>query len=657
MKKIVLILIGFAIAHQLIAQETATTCAEGKLKAYQSIKKKSRASNFANALMSQYDVHFYYLDIAAERNSTNVSGFTTIGATITSASLDTFCFELNQALTLDSILYNNQSISFIRNGAISYAILPAPVLQNANISIQIFYKGNASLTGGSAIGDGFSTGTSGAWGNQATWSLSEPYSAYEWFPCKQFLQDKADSAWVFVTTDNLNKVGSNGTLEGVDTLPNNKVKYRWKTHYAIDYYLISVAIARYVEYTTYAHPASLPNDSIPIVNYIYNNPNTLPFLKPYLDSLGMMVEYFSDRLGLYPFYGEKYGHCMAPFSGGMEHQTMTSVGFLQNFSLNAHELVHQWFGDHVTCKTWKDIFINEGFASYGEYLAFEHFYNLAAAQTKMLGVHNNVLQDNNATVYFTDTTDVNRIFDSRLTYDKGSAVVHTLRFVLGDSLFFAGLKNFQTQYSFSTASIDDLHSSLQAFTGINLNDYFDQWIYGSGSPVFYGQYYSDGNNIYIKVNESTTSTATPLFKTPLEIRCLSASGDTIIKVDITQNLHTFIIPSSKIISGIKIDPNNWILNKEGQFALNQSLSATHFEDNELGNQLTIYPNPVNDFVEINSNNSEKIDFILMNSQGQKIRSGNFTKLIKLDTGNLNSGIYFIEMNSAKAKTVKKIVKL
>jgi hypothetical protein len=236
-------------------------------------------------------------------------------------------------------------------------------------------------------------------------------------------------------------------------------------------------------------------------------------------------------------------------------------------------------------------------------------------------------------------------------------VVHTLRFVLGDSLFFAGLKNFQTQYSFSTASIDDLHSSLQAFTGINLNDYFDQWIYGSGSPVFYGQYYSDGNNIYIKVNESTTSTATPLFKTPLEIRCLSASGDTIIKVDITQNLHTFIIPSSKIISGIKIDPNNWILNKEGQFALNQSLSATHFEDNELGNQLTIYPNPVNDFVEINSNNSEKIDFVLMNSQGQKIRSGNFTKLIKLDTGNLNSGIYFIEMNSAKAKTVKKIVKL
>lgn len=639
------------------AQEKATSCSEGKTKSYQKIKKKTRASDAANVLMSQYDVHFYYLDIAAERNSTNVSGFTTIGSIVQSAVLDTFCFELNQALTIDSILYNNQSVSFVRNAAISYAILPTAALQNSNISVQIFYHGNASITGAGAIGDGFSTGTSGSWGNQATWSLSQPYSAYEWFPCKQFLQDKADSAWVFVTTDNQNKVGSNGMLEGIDNLPNNKVKYRWKTNYSIDYYLISIAIAKYVEYTTYAHPVSLPNDSIPIVNYVYNNPNTLPFLKPYLDSMAMMVEYFSDRFGLYPFYGEKYGHCMAPFSGGMEHQTMTSIGFLQDFSINAHELMHQWFGDHVTCKTWKDIFINEGFASYGQYLAFEHFYSSTYAQSFMFDVHDDILQDNNASVYFTDTTDVNRIFDSRLTYNKGNAVIHTLRFLLGDSLFFAGLKNFQTQYSFSTASIDDLHNSLQTFTGINLNDYFAQWIYGSGSPVFYGQYYSDGNTIYIKVNESTTSTATTLFKTPLEIQCLSASGDTIIKVDITQNTQTFTIPSSKIITGITIDPNNWILNKAGQFALNQALSTTNFEDNDLGNQVSVYPNPANDFVDINANNSENIDFVLMNIKGQKIQSGNFTKQLKLNTSSLNSGVYFIELNTSKAKTVKKVVKL
>lgn len=157
---------------------------------------------------------------------------------------------------------------------------------------------------------------------------------------------------------------------------------------------------------------------------------------------------------------------MAPFSGGMEHQTMTSAGFLNNFGLNAHELMHQWWGDHVTCKTWKDIFINEGFASYGEYLAYEHFRGLAAAQQDMLDVHDDVLQDPDAQIYFTDTTNVGRIFDSRQTYNKGNAICHSLRFELGDSLFFKGLKTFQSQFSFATAGINDLKVSLENSSGL-----------------------------------------------------------------------------------------------------------------------------------------------------------------------------------------------
>ena len=162
--------------------------------------------------MNRYDVHFYYVDLNVERNTTVISGSTTIGTTVMSASLDTFCFELNPSLVIDSIEYNNQNLAYTRVGAITYALLPSPQTQNTTLSVKIYYKGDASITGAGAIGDGFSTGTSASWGNAATWSLSEPFSAYEWFPCKQFLQDKADSAWVFVTTDKTNKVGSNGLL-------------------------------------------------------------------------------------------------------------------------------------------------------------------------------------------------------------------------------------------------------------------------------------------------------------------------------------------------------------------------------------------------------------------------------------------------------------
>jgi len=170
------------------------SCAETKLAAHSKQKKKSRAGSYNNTLFNKYDVHFYFLDLNVERNTTVISGATTIDAIVTSPTLDTFCFELNDNLVIDSVLYNNQLLNINRIGSIVYAHFNTSVPQNTNVSVRIHYHGDASVTGAGAIGDGFSAGTSTSWGNRATWSLSEPFSAYEWFPCKQFLQDKADSA-------------------------------------------------------------------------------------------------------------------------------------------------------------------------------------------------------------------------------------------------------------------------------------------------------------------------------------------------------------------------------------------------------------------------------------------------------------------------------
>lgn len=657
MKKIILSLYLICLTAFVFGQEM-NPCSISKSAAYSKPSKKSRAGTNDNILMNRYDVHFYYLDLNVERNTTVISGSTTIGTTVMSASLDTFCFELNPSLVIDSIEYNNQNLAYTRVGAITYALLPSPQTQNTTLSVKIYYKGDASITGAGAIGDGFSTGTSASWGNAATWSLSEPFSAYEWFPCKQFLQDKADSAWVFVTTDKTNKVGSNGLLEGIDSLlPGNKSRYRWKTHYPIDYYLISVAVAKYVDYTIYAHPAAMPNDSIPIVNYVYDNPATLTNFKPRIDSVPMVLEYYSELFGLYPFSQEKYGHCMAPFGGGMEHQTMTSIGNLGSFSTNSHELMHQWFGDHVTCKTWKDIFINEGFASYGEYLAFEHFRSLAAAQAKMLNVHNDVLTDPTAMVYFTDTTNVNRIFDSRLTYNKGSAVVHTLRFVLGDSLFFNGLKNFQQNFSFSTASITDLKISLENFTGKNLNNYFSQWLFGEGYPVISAEYASDGTNLFLKVTHTTSSTVTPLFKTPLEIKCTSASGDTTFTIDITQNSNTFIIPSKKNSTGLTIDPNNWLLNTVGTISYNPALISLSLDNIALDNSIRIYPNPTTDYLQIENSSPEMTTLSLFDWNGRRLQHQTLNALTIVDISSLAKGIYLLEIRNATGKISRKVTKI
>ncbi len=655
MKKILctfLLLVACSVAYT----QASNPCSESKILAHSKLAKKTRAGSYDNSLMNKYDVHFYFLDLKAERTTTVISGATTIGAIVTSTVLDTFCFELNPNLSIDSVVYNNQNLTFSRVAAITYALFPTPLIQNTDAFVKIYYHGDASVTGAGAIGDGFSTGTSGSWGNKATWSLSEPFSAYEWFPCKQFLQDKADSAWVFVTTDSANKAGSNGLLEGVDTI-GNKLRFRWKTHYMIDYYLISIAVAKYVDYTIYAHPAAMPGDSIPIVNYVYNNPATLTMFKPVIDSVPMVLEYFSDLFGLYPFHEEKYGHCMAPFGGGMEHQTMTSIGNLGSFSTNSHELFHHWFGDHVTCKTWKDIFINEGFASYGEYLAYAQFRSYTAAQNKMVNVHNDVLMDPNAMVYFTDTTNVGRIFDSRLTYNKGSAVIHTLRFILGDSLFFHGLKNFQQTYSFSTAGIDDLKTSMESFTGKNLGDYFSQWLYGEGYPTFSAEYASDGNNIFLKITHTTSSAVTPLFKTPLEIKCVSASGDTTVRVDITQNSNTFIIPSGKNITNLVIDSKNWILNTDGTIIKNPNLIPLAISTMELENNIFTYPNPATDKLYIQSELFTGMKFVLKEINGKILRTGDIIHKGSLDISALSSGVYLIEIQTPSGNLTRKVIKL
>ena len=384
-------------------------------------------------LLSNYDVKFYKLDIAVERTSIYISGNVTINAEVVSTALDTFAFDLIDILNVDSVLINGVSCTFTRSNNEVFVKINTPINHGSLFSAKIYYWGTPPSGG---FFSGISNATSQSWGNQITWTLSEAFNANQWFPCKQLLQDKADSSYVFVTTSNTNKVGSNGVLENTVSLPNNKVRYEWKSRHPINYYLISIAVGKYVDYSIYAHPAGL-NDSILIQNYIYDNPATLQYFKTQIDLTADFIELYSNLFGLYPFWDEKYGHCMAPLGGGMEHQTMTTLGMF-NFTLTSHELSHQWFGDNVTCATWSDIWVNEGFASYCEYLALEYL-DSGQEVPWLADVHNNVLSELDGSVYIPvlQATDENRIFDSRLSYEKGAAIIHMLRFELqNDTTFF-----------------------------------------------------------------------------------------------------------------------------------------------------------------------------------------------------------------------------
>ena len=155
----------------------------------------------------------------------------------------------------------------------------------------------------------------------------------------------------------------------------------------------------------------------------------------------LILDLYSNLLEKYPFANEKYGHAQFGWGGGMEHTTVSFMIYFER-QLIAHEMAHQWFGDKITCGTWKDIWLNEGFATYLAALVIENYDGLAAFITEKANMINNITSSPNGAVYLTDSEalSVNRVFDSRLSYNKGAMVLNMLRFKLGDAAFFKELK-------------------------------------------------------------------------------------------------------------------------------------------------------------------------------------------------------------------------
>jgi hypothetical protein len=338
----------------------------------------------------------------------------------------------------------------------------------------------------------------------------------------------------------------------------------------MNYYLPSIAVGNYQEYLNYAKPAAIAPDSILVQHYIVNTPTYLTSVKTNLDKTPRFLEKMSELFGLYPFKDEKYGHAMANIGGGMEHQTMSTMASFGT-ALIAHELGHQWWGDHVTCASWNDIWLNEGFATYSEQLMLEKLpalFTTTTATSNMLNLHNSVMSATNGSVYLPDASlfDENRIFSTRLSYNKGATTVHHLRFEMqSDTLFFNTLKNFQQQYQNNVATTNDFKTIAENTSGKNLTDFFNQWVYGEGYPTYNITYYRPNNDsMLLLINETVSApSVTPFFKGLLQLKITSLQGDTTILVNVTGNNQVFKIGYNKTPTGIVIDPNNWIVNKTG----------------------------------------------------------------------------------------------
>ena len=492
-------------------------------------------------------------------------------------------------------------------------------------------------------------GTDAGTGTNVTHTVSAAVHSRDWWPCKQSLRDKIDSADIWVTVPVGNKVAGNGVLQGVTNM-GVEDRFEWSVRYPADYYLLSFAVAPYDEYNYFMHFDN-STDSMLIQNYIYPSPTVLQNHKDELDSIALMINHFSEIFGRYPFDKEKFGICQATLSGGMENQTMVSLGNL-DAELIAHELAHQWWGDNVTCATLKDMWLNEGWATYCEELFFEKFHGVTAARNKRTSVYNSILNTAaSGSVYVDDTTDEWRIYDGSLTYYKGAAAAHMLRYVINDdATFYNFLRAYHQQYKYATATTNEFRALAETVTGADLDTFFTQWVYGEGFPTYKAKWFQRTDGTVLLRLEQTTSkpSSVSCFKMPVEIRLQSATGDTVVRVMNDQNSQDYAFAWVNTMTGLTIDPQNHILNRAGAITKDATLSIGALNP---ARSIHIYPNPARTGWSI-TNLQPGLTMTLTNALGQQVWRGTSTAdSISIPAQNLAPATYVLTVSVSGKRAV------
>ncbi|MFC1619223.1 M1 family aminopeptidase [Candidatus Neomarinimicrobiota bacterium] len=545
---LVLLPASFAFSQELpLTQQEYNELRQAEINTKRALFDRYRLAKSRQATPSQeaFDVTYYRLDLTLNPDDSLITGTVLIQATVLADTLDKVVLDFLSTMVTDRV---EQAAGFIHENDTLAVRLEQPLAAGDTFSIVVAYHGRPVSDSRDGFGFDLQNGT------PIIWSLSQPYFARGWWPCKDVPNDKADSVDIILTVpENLYAV-SNGSLQDNNPNGDGTRTFHWHESYPIATYLVSVAVTNYNIYTDWFRYTA--DDSMEVSLYLYPSSSQSP--QDLLDQLDNMLTYFHQVFGPYPFITEKYGIAQFPLGGGMEHQTVTSQGTFGEM-LTAHELAHMWWGDKITNARWGDIWLNEGFSSYAEALYTEYMYG----EDYFRGYMEWMDRDYPYPIFVTDTTDRHRLFNITV-YDKAAWFLHMLRHVVGDSTFFEILLEYSSdpRFAYGNATTAGFRDVCETVSGQELNWFFEPWIYHAGRPryqVGWNSTESAGwHQLSIHINQTQVPLET-LFPMPIDITITTEAGDTVVTVfnDLPEQHFEFLIADRP--TGIVLDEEGWIL--------------------------------------------------------------------------------------------------
>jgi hypothetical protein len=500
----------------------------------------------------EVDVTHYFLDLEFVPSSRTVTGSVTVSGTSLVPGFQHLVLDLLDNMAVSSVKIGTTSLGFTHAGNLLDITLDQPYDTGESFDVKITYSGTPQAVGFGSFGwNKYFYPSEG----QMAWSLSEPEGARSWWPCKDRPDDKATvEEWYIVPNDWI--ATGNGAFLGSSNKSGRRKQFRWGSSHPLTTYLVSVAATEYATFSdTYLALDGVT--TMPVEYHVY--PESLSNAQESFNRTVEMIGFYAETFGEYPFLEDKYGMSAFPFGGAMEHTTNTSYGYIlidggHGYDyVVAHELAHQWFGDSVSPETWPNVWLNEGFATHSEALWFEHLNGAQGYQDYM----NSLWRES----FVGPVYDPVDLFGAPV-YDTGAWVQHMLRGVMGDGPFFQGLRDWYAQRKDATGNTAQYQATQEARYGGSLDSFFQQWVYGTGSPRYeFGWSTADlGTGTYrnyVRVRQVQTNAGT--FTMPVGLTLVTSSGSEARTVWNDEADEDFVLDTTEPLTDLLFDDDDWIL--------------------------------------------------------------------------------------------------